>query len=204
VRASANRELGDLDRAEAKFTIDVGPPRWQPDPRPAAYNRVSYKFESTLGGLSANDYTIQVLANKKDLKATISPNQFPYEVKPDPSWKTMTFRAVGRSAMLKEIEIPVKDPPPPQIKWQGESHDGNDHIIKFSCEDIDGSDVNVNFNVIQPQGVRAIMSPPVRGKLFTITIKDVSSIKQNQVELAVKAVGIGGTSRTPTRTVILR
>jgi hypothetical protein len=204
VRANASRELGDLDHAEARFTIEVGPPRWQPDPQPTAYNRVNYKFESALGGLSPNDYTIQVLANNNDLKATVSPNQFPYEVKPDPSWKTMTFRAVGRSAMLKEIEIPVKDPPPPQIKWQGESHDGNDHIIKFSCEDIDGSDVNVNFNVIQPQAVKAIMSPPVRGKVFTITIKDVTSIKQNQVELAVKAVGIGGTSRTPTRTVILR
>ena len=204
VRASANRELGDMDRAEARFTIDVGPPRWQPEPKAMAYNRVNYKFESTLGGLSANDYTIQIIANKSDLKATISPNQFPYELKPDPSWKTLTFRAMGRAAMLKEIEIPVKDPPPPQIRWQGESHDGNTHVIKFYCEDVDGNDVNVNFNVVQPQGVRAVMSPPVRGKTFTITIKDVSSIKQSQVELAVTALGIGGASKTPARTVVVR
>lgn len=204
VKANANREQGSLDFAEAKFTVDVGPPRWQPEPRPTAYNRVPYRFESTLGGLSPNDYSIQVLANKTELKTTISPNQFPYEVKPDPSWKTMTFRAMGRSAKLKEIEIPVKDPPPPQIRWQGESHDGNNHIIKFYCEDVDGGDVNVNFNIVQPQGVRAVMSPPVRGKSFTITIRDVSNIKQSQVEMAVTAIGIGGASKTPARTVMIR
>lgn len=204
VRANANRELGDLDHAETKFSIDVGPPRWQPEPRPIAYNRVNYRFESTLGGLSTNEYTIQVLANKSELKATILPNQFPYELKPDPSWKTLTFRAMGRAAMLKEIEIPVKDPPPPQLKWQGESHEGNDHVIKFYCEDVDGGDVNVNFNVVQPQGVRAVMSPPVRGKTFTITIKDVTTIKRSQVELAVTALGIGGPSKTPVRTVVVR
>ncbi|MEK9137991.1 MAG: hypothetical protein AAB393_12770, partial [Bacteroidota bacterium] len=134
VKANANRELGDLDLAEARFTIDVGPPRWQPEPKPLAYNRVNYRFESTLGGLSPNDYTIQVLANKTDLKATLSPNQFPYEVKPDQSWKSLTFRAMSHTTMLKEVEIPVKDPPPPQIRWQGESHEGNDHIIRFYCE----------------------------------------------------------------------
>ena len=116
----------------------------------------------------------------------------------------MTFRAMGRTAMLKEIDVTVKDPPPPQIRWQGESNDGNDHVIKFSCEDVDGSDVNVNFNVVQPQGVRAVMSPPVRGKNFTIRIKDIANIKQSQVELAVTALGIGGPSKTPARTVIVR
>jgi hypothetical protein len=204
VRANANRELGDLDYAETKFTIDVGPPRWQPEPRPMAYNRVTYRFESTLGGLSPDVYRIQVIANKTDIKATVSPHQFPYELKPDPSWKTLTFRAMGRSAMLKEVEIPVKDPPPPQIRWQGESHEGNNHIIKFYCEDVDGGDVNINFNVVQPQGVKALMSPPVRGKSFTITIKDVSTINQTQVELAVTALGIGGASKTPARTVVVR
>ena len=204
VKASAHRDLGSLDAAEARFSIDVGPPRWQPEPRPLAYNRVTYKFESVLGGLSANEYTVQVIANKSDLKATVSPNQFPYEVKPDPSWKTLTFRAMGRTTMLKEIEIPVKDPPPPQIRWQGETHDGNDHVIRFSCEDVDGGDVNVNVNVVQPQGVRVLMSPPVRGKNFTIRIKDVANIKQSQVELAVTALGIGGASKTPARTVIVR
>ncbi len=204
VTANANRELGNLDRAETRFTIDVGPPRWQPEPRATAYNRVTYRFESTLGGLSPDVYTIQVIANKTDLKATISPKQFPYELKPDPLWKTLTFRAMGRSVMLKEVEILVKDPPPPQIRWQGESHQGNDHIIKFYCEDVDGGDVNVNFNVVQPQGVKALMSPPVRGKSFTITIKDVSLIKQTQVELAVTALGIGGASKTPARTVVVR
>jgi hypothetical protein len=205
IRANANRDLGALDAAEAKFSIDVGPPRWQPDPRATAYNRVNYRFESTLGGLSATEYTIQVIANKADVKATISPNQFPYELKPDPSWKTLTFRAVGRTNnMLKEIEVPVKDPPPPQIRWQGETHDGNDHVIKFYCEDVDGSDVNVNFNVIQPRGVKAVMSPPLRGKTFTIRIKDVTSFKQSQVELAVVAMGIGGASKTPARMVMVR
>lgn len=205
VKANANRDLGGLDAAEARFSIDVGPPRWQPDPRPMAYNRVNYKFESTLGGLSPGEYTIQVIANKTDVKTTISPNQFPYELKPDPSWKMLTFRAVGRTSnTLKEIEIPVKDPPPPQIKWQGESHEGNDHVIKFYCEDVDGNDVNVNFNVVQPQGVKAVMSPPVRGKAFSIRIKDVTNIKQSQVELAVTALGIGGPSRTPARTVVVR
>ena len=204
VKANAHRDLGSLDAAEARFSIDVGPPRWQPEPRPVAYNRVNYRFESTLGGLSPNEYMVQVIANKSDLKATISPNQFPYEFKPDPSWKTLTFRAMGRTAMLKEIDVTVKDPPPPQIRWQGESNDGNDHVIKFSCEDVDGSDVNVNFNVVQPQGVRAVMSPPVRGKNFTIRIKDIANIKQSQVELAVTALGIGGPSKTPARTVIVR
>jgi len=204
VKANAHRDLGSLDAAEARFSIDVGPPRWQPEPRPTAYNRVAYRFESTLGGLSPNEYTVQVIANKSDLKATVSPNQFPYEVKPDPSWKVLTFRAMGRTTMLKEIEIPVKDPPPPQIRWQGESRDGNDHVIRFTCEDVDGGDVNVNLNVVQPQGVKAVMSPPVRGKSFTIRIKDVTGIKQSQVELAVTAMGIGGPSKTPTRTVIVR
>ena len=69
---------------------------------------------------------------------------------------------------------------------------------------MDGGDVNVNFNVVQPQGVRALMSPPVRGKNFTIRIKDVANIKQSQVELAVTALGIGGASKTPARTVIVR
>jgi len=204
VRANASRELGDRDYAEVKFSIEVGPPRWQPEPRMVAYNRVNYRFESMLGGMHPNDYTIQVVVNKTDVKATVSPNQFPYEIKPDLAWKTLTFRAVGHSTTLKEFEIPVKDPPPPQIKWQGESHEGNDHIIKFSCADVDGGDVNVNFNIVQPSGVRVVMSPPMRGKAFTITIKDVTTIKRNQVELAVTAVGIGGPSKTPVRTVMVR
>jgi len=204
VRANASRGLGDLDVAEARFSIDVGAPRWHPEPRPVAYNRVPYMFESMLRGLDPRNYTVHVLANKTDQKATVSPNQFPYEVRPDPSWKTLTFRAVGRGAVLKEIEIPVKEPPPPQIRWRGESREGNDHIIRFYCEDVDGGEVGMNFNVIQPQGVRAIMSPPVRGKSFTITIKDVVNIRQSQIELSVTAIGIGGASKTPTRTVVVR
>ena len=204
VHADANRELGELDHAQASFTVEVAPPRWQPEPRRIAYNRVAYQFESVLGGLPPNDYAIQVLANGTEVKATVKPNELPYEVVPDQSWKTMTFRAVGHATTLKEIQIPVKDPPPPQIRWQGESHEGNDHIIKFYCEDVNGGDVNINFNVVQPQGVKVIMSPPVRGKSFSIAIKDVASIKRNQVELAVTALGIGGPSKTPVRTVIIK
>jgi hypothetical protein len=204
VTANANRDLGELDVAEAKFSIEVGPPVWQPEPHPIAYNRVTYKFESILRGLNPGDYTIQVLANKAELKATVSPNQFPYEVRPDPSWKTMTFRAMGHAAMLKEFEVPVKEPPPPQIRWRGENHEGNDHVIQFYCEDVDGGDVSVNFNIVQPQGVKAVMNPPRRGKSFTITIKDVGSIRESHIELSVTAIGIGGASKTPARTVVVK
>ncbi|MBX2991382.1 MAG: hypothetical protein KF749_09445 [Bacteroidetes bacterium] len=203
VRGSANRGLGNDDVAETRFVIDVGPPRWQPDPKTTAYKNVNYRWESGLGGMNADEYVVQMHANDM-LIETISPNQYPYEKKIDPSWSRVAFKAVAGNNILKQIDVQVKEPPPPEIRW-GEVKRGDDDVrVEFFSEDIDGGPVAINMNVIQPSGVRALLEPQGKAKNFVITIKDTKNIRTPHVELRVQAIGIGGVSKTPARTITIR
>ena len=115
-------------------------------------------------------------------------------------WSSLTFIATSHAGheMLR-TEIPVKKPPPPQIKWTSSRLEGDDYVISFTAEDVAGKDVNVNCTLVQPQGLNAMLSAR-HGKSFTFTIKNVTTTRPQALVVRTSIHGIGGASTPLDRT----
>ena len=182
----------ELENASATFTVTVTPPRWDPEPAPEAYWDVPFVFASGVRGLDPNKYSVEILANGNPLK-TLSAVEYPFTVKPERTWTTMTFRvlSVVGTEMLRK-EIPVKKPIPPQVKWAGSTWQGSDYQIKFQSMDVGNGDVTVeSFAVVQPEGISARIDTR-RGKNFTITVQNLQATRPPAIKVKVTVTGIGG------------
>ena len=100
---------------------------------------------------------------------------------------------------MLRTEIPVKTPPPPQIKWSSARLEGDDYVISFSAEDIGGKDVNMNCVLVQPAGLNSVLSAR-HGKSFTFTIKNVTAMRPPALVVRTSIHGIGGASTPLDRT----
>jgi hypothetical protein len=207
VRGDANRGLGtNLDVDAVTFTVDVSPPRWDPEPQGEAYWKVPYIFNSRVGWLEAGEYTIQVFANRTIPIDTLSAYRYPYKFVPEQQWTSLTFTAISADgAEMLTKEIPVKPPKPPQIKWSGSTLQENDFIISFTCMDVNGDSVTVHCDVAQPLGLKSslngVLGNAVRGRgNFSLKVINVTATKPPAVVVRASATGIGGTSRTLDRT----
>ncbi len=199
LNGNAGRSLSTaLDAASLNFTVNVEPPVWNPPPQKTAYWNIAYNFGSKVGELDENDFTISVIANGSIPVPTDS--HLPITILPEKTWTSLTFIAATRSGreMLRS-EIPVKTPPPPQIKWTSSRLQGDDYVISFSAEDVGGKDVNVNCTLVQPTGLNAVLSAR-HGKAFTFTVKNVSATRPQALVVRTSIHGIGGTSTPLDRT----
>jgi hypothetical protein len=201
LNGNAGRNLSTtLDNASLAFTVNVEPPSWNPAPQKIAYWNIPYTFQSKVGELDVNDYTIKVLANGNIPVHTVSSEQFPLVIMPDKSWSGLTFIAASNNGhVMLQAEVPVKTPPPPQIKWTSSRLEGDNYVISFAAEDVGGKDVNVNCTLVQPQGLNSVLS--VRhGKSFTFTIKNVTTSRPQALVVRTSIHGIGGASTPLDRT----
>ena len=199
LNGNAGRSLAAaLDAASLDFVVNVEPPVWNPQPQKIAYWNIAYNFGSKVGELDVNDYTLTVLANGTTPVTTTS--RLPLVVLPEKSWTSLTFIATSRSGreMLRS-EIPVKTPPPPQIKWTSSRLEGDDYVISFSAEDVGSKDVNVNCTLVQPTGLNSVLSAR-HGKTFTFTVKNVAATRPQALVVRTSIHGIGGTSTPLDRT----
>ncbi len=201
LNGNAGRNLSaELDAASLAFTVSVEPPSWNPAPQKAAYWGIPYAFQSRVGELDVNDYAISVFANGTMPVQTVSSEQYPVVILPERSWSSLTFVATSDAGheMLR-TEIPVKTPPPPQIKWSSARLEGDDYVISFSAEDIGGKDVNMNCVLVQPAGLNSVLSAR-HGKSFTFTIKNVTAMRPPALVVRTSIHGIGGASTPLDRT----
>jgi predicted amidohydrolase len=131
---------------------------------------------------------------------TVSGKQFPLVILPERTWTSLTFVAMSNSGheMLR-ADIPVKTPPPPQIKWTSSRLEGDDYVISFSAEDVGGKDANVNCAIVSPKGLTGVLSAR-HGKTFTFTVKNVTSARPQAVIVRTSIHGIGGVSTPLDRT----
>ncbi len=198
---NAGRSLAaDLDAARLDFAVHVDPPRWNPAPQRFAHWNIAYNFTSRVGDLDANDYSIKVLANGTSQVQAVSGEQFPLVVMPEKSWSSLTFIATSNSGHeILRTEIPVKSPPPPQVKWTSSRLERDDYVINFTAEDIGGKDANVNCSIVSPQGLTGILSAR-HGKTFTFTVKNVTTARPPAVIIRTSIHGIGGASTPLDRT----
>jgi hypothetical protein len=196
---NAGRSLSAaLDAASLGFTVNVEPPVWNPPPQKVAYWNIAYNFGSKVGELDVNDYTLNVLANGSIPVETTS--SLPIVILPEKTWTSMTFIATSRSGReMLRTEIPVKTPPPPQIKWTSARLEGDDYVISFNAEDVGGKDVNINCTLVQPTGLNAVLSAR-HGKSFTFRVKNVSVTRPQALVVRTSIHGIGGTSTPLDRT----
>lgn len=112
----------------------------------------------------------------------------------------MTFVATSINGHeIIRTEIPVKAPPPPQIKWTSSRLIGDDYVISFTAEDVGGKDVNVNCTLVQPSGLTAVLSAR-HGKAFTFTVKNVTATRPQALVIRTSIHGIGGVSAPLDRT----
>lgn len=201
VNGNAGRSLAvALDVASLAFTVNVEPPSWNPAPSKTAYWNIPYTFQSTVGELDVNDYAINVFANGSIPVQTVSSEHFPLVIMPEKAWSSLTFIATSRAGHeILKAEVPVKTPPPPQIKWTSSRLIGDDFVISFAAEDVGGKDVNMNCTLVQPQGLNGVLSAR-HGKSFTFTIKNVTNSRPQALVVRTSVHGIGGTSTPLDRT----
>jgi len=194
----ANRGLSpEIESDDLTFTIDVDMPNWNPEPQQKAYWKVPYVFNSRVGELEANEYTVQIFANTTSPVGTITAKQYPYKIIPDQSWTSLTFRARStKGAEIMTREISVQAPPSPQIEWTSSGLRGSDYVVQFFCRDLSGADVQVKYEVLYPAGVTSRLDPPIYGKAFTLTIRDVTKTRPQYLTLRISAKGI---SQVPSR-----
>jgi hypothetical protein len=201
LRGNAGRSLDQsLDEAKVEFVVSVEPPTWNPAPQKVAYWNLAYTFSSKVGELDENDYAIKVLANGSIPVESVSKGQSPLVVVPEQSWSSLTFIATSNAGdeMLR-AEIPVKAPPPPQIKWTSSRLEGDDYVIQFSAEDVGGKDANVNCSIVSPSSLTGILSAR-HGKKFIFTIKNVTKTRPQAIIVRTSIHGIGGVSTPLDRT----
>jgi hypothetical protein len=201
LNGNAGRSLAvALDAASLDFVVNVEPPSWNPAPQKTAYWNIAYNFASKVGELDVNDYTIKVLANGSIPVSTVSSEQFPLVIMPEKSWTMLTFIASSHNGheMLR-TEIPVKTPPPPQIKWTSSRLEGDDYVISFTAEDVAGKDVNVNCSLVSPAGLTGVLSAR-HGKSFTFTVRNVTGSHPQAITVRTSIHGIGGVSTPLDRT----
>ncbi len=198
---NAGRNLSTaLDAASLAFAVNVEPPTWNPLPQKTAYWNIPYTFQSRVGELDVNDYTVSVFANGSTPVSSLATKQFPIVVMPQPTWSSMTFVATSINGHeIIRTEIPVKAPPPPQIKWTSSRLIGDDYVISFTAEDVGGKDVNVNCTLVQPSGLTAVLSAR-HGKAFTFTVKNVTATRPQALVIRTSIHGIGGVSAPLDRT----
>jgi hypothetical protein len=194
VYGNANRGAAPaLERASLSFTISVAPPRWDPEPGDVAFWDVPFTFASGIRGLDVNRYTVQILANGNIPVKTLSAVEYPFTLKPDRSWTNLVFKAFSstQTEMLRK-EIPVKKPVPPQVKWTGSTWQGNEYVIRFTSQDIGGTDVTIdNCTVVQPEGITSRVEPR-RGKQFTLTVLNLKATRPSAIKIKITVSGIGG------------
>lgn len=198
---NAGRNLAaSLDAAKLAFDVQVEPPSWNPAPSKTAYWNLAYTFQSKVGELDVNDYKIDVFANGTMPVKSATSEQSPIVIMPDKAWSSLTFVATSRHGheMLR-TEIPVKTPPPPQIKWTSSRLEGDDYVITFTAEDVGAKDVNVNCQLVQPAGLSAVLSAR-HGKSFTFTIRNVTATRPQALVVRTSIHGIGGISKPLDRT----
>lgn len=200
LHGNAGRKLEQaLDAASLLFAVNVEPPVWNPLPQKAAYWNIPYTFQSKVGELDVNDYVIKAFANGSTLIKQ-SGGQAPMVIVPERKWNTLAFVAVSTGGHeLLRTEIPVKTPPPPQIKWTSSRLEGDDYVISFTAEDVGGKDVNVNCALVQPTGLNAVLNAR-HGKAFTFTIKNVTQTRPTALVVRTSIHGIGGASTPLDRT----
>jgi hypothetical protein len=185
----------ELENASTTFSVNITPPRWDPDPQVEAYWDVPFAFSSGVRGLDPNKYTVEILANGSPIKS-LSAVEYPYTFKPERSWTSLTFRvlSIANTEMLRK-EIPVKKPIAPQIKMAGSTWQGNEYLIKFTSADVGNGDVVVdNATVIQPEGITSRLEPR-RGKSFTLIVQNLHATRPGAIKVKITVTGIGG-SRT--------
>jgi len=146
----------ELENASTSFSVNITPPRWDPEPQAEAYWDVPFSFASGVRGLDPNKFTVEIRANGNPIK-TLSAVEYPFIFKPERTWTNLTFRvlSIANTEMLRK-EIPVKKPIPPQIRMVGSTWQGSDYLIKFTSVDVGNGDVVVeNASVVQPEGITA-------------------------------------------------
>lgn len=191
VRGNTGQGFGAKDFAEATFTLDIVPPRWNPEPMSKAFWGVPYQIASGVAGMNPELYSIDVLVNGNVLK-TLTPQQFPDTLRPSPQWTIIVLRATadGRELLTKTIEVRKPDPPQ-QPRWKDQTLEGNNYVVKFDCNDVNGDAVTMNVKVSQPEGFQSRLSSN-QGKSFVLTIMDVGIKKPQYIEIRGTVQGLGG------------
>jgi hypothetical protein len=191
VRGNTGQGFGTKDFAEATFTLDIVPPRWNPEPVSKAFWGVPYQVACGVAGMSPELYTLDILVNGSFLK-TLTPQQFPDTLRPSSQWASIMLRATadGRELLTKTIEVRKPDPPQ-QPRWKDQTLEGNNYIVKFDCNDVNGDAVTVKLKVSQPEGFQSRLSSN-QGKSFVLTILDVGLKKPPYIEIRGTVHGLGG------------
>jgi hypothetical protein len=167
VRASANRGIGPRDHASTAFSVKVLPPTFANTPPGRGYWGIPYVFDGQIVGVNPIDLSVEF---QRDGTPVWTRPVVPRDtVVPDRSWRSMAFRVLYHGSVVKEHNVKVEAPPPPQIKWVRQELDKGQNalIVTVTCTDPAGGPVRMSLES-QPGGIARL--DKIRGTSFTVTV----------------------------------
>jgi hypothetical protein len=166
VSANAARGLGDKDIASISFDVNVQPAMFESLPIDKGFWGIPYQFDGKIIGLNPLDLLVEIshdneVVDKKPVIPKIS-------VTPLKDWQTLRLKVLYRGAVLKEHEVEILPPAPPQIKWVQQNHDKVRDVFEVTVvvTDAGGGPVKLTLQS-QPTGIARL--DKFRGTEFKIT-----------------------------------
>jgi len=165
--ASGNRGLGEKDRATLTFDVNVLPATFVSTPTDKGFWGVPYRFDGQVVGLNPVDLSVEVFHDGQSLGT--QPVVPAVLVTPGRGWNSLSFKILYKKAPIKEHNVTLTTPPPPQIKWTQQNLDRQNQVFLVSVISTDaaGGPVTVSLQS-QPSGIATV--DKVKGTTFTITV----------------------------------
>lgn len=171
ITANAARGLGNKDFASISFDVNVQPALFETQPAEKGFWGIPYQFDGKIIGLNPLELTVEIYHENELIdKAPVIPK---VKVTPLKDWNSLRFRVVYRGVVLKEHEVEILPPAPPQIKWVQQNYDKTRDVFEVTIvvTDAGGGPVKLTMQS-QPPGIARL--DKLRGTEFKITcnVKD--------------------------------
>jgi hypothetical protein len=194
VVADASRGLGGRDRASITFSVSVLPPSFIVPPADKGFWGVPYSFDARLEGLNPVDLSVRTLHDGLPLATRSAAEQD--TVVPDRNWRKLKFEISYRGHVVKEHELALSSPPPPQIRWLQQNLDRSRNVFTVSLAASDAANGPVRMSLdAQPAGAARL--DQIRGKTFTVSVNLAGN--PEAVFLKITAVDRFGGQSTSTK-----
>ena len=152
VTGEAGRGFGAKDRGTVTFAVEVRPATFVTPPAEKGFWGIPYVFDGQIVGINPLDLSVQAAHDGQQVH--VRPAVPRDTIVPERSWSILAFRVLYRDATIREHQVRLTAPPPPQIRWVQQNLDRNRnvYVITLAATDPVGGPVRVSLQS-QPAGM---------------------------------------------------
>jgi len=167
ISGNASRGLGEKDRSQVEFSVNVVPPSFVTAPPEKGFWGVPYVFDGRISGLNPLDLVVAVSHGGRAVRTPVVARRD--TLVPQKDWKSFELSILFNGFPIKEQLVPVSSPPPPQIRWLRQDIDRTNNVFTVSVAATDAINGAVKMSLdAQPAGIARL--DKVRGSTFTISV----------------------------------